>query len=439
MRAAAPANSATPLARYGARLLLLLALAALAGTAASRLLKFGPDFEYFHKAGAALLERGTRDPGYDTFAGVPVYRDALNWYWPAVGRLMTLFAWLPPLPAGLLWLALNLGATVATLYLLATRITGPPGPDWALIAVVPFLWIAPFWYWEYRLSQINNFTLLLLVGAYVCWQRRHHAAAGLWLGLAVILKLTPGLLIVWFALKRQWAVVAAALITIALAGPLADVAVLGPRETADAYRGWLARAVQDGSPRALIERQVEMDWRNSALGATLCRWLHPTSYALRFDNDPRFRERDPDALLNVAALPTATVARIASAAAILLLAALCLWAWRGPADPAALRTRVEWAIFMLAMLWLMPVMRRYHMIWCLPAVFLLAEALRAAAPGWRRGCLWAAALALLAAQVAMFSNRLEAMGALLLGTAPMALALILLTRRPAAPAPQAAP
>ena len=73
--------------------------------------KQDPDFEYFYKAGAWLGQQGAFDPGYDP--GVGTYRGTLDWYWPSVPRLMTLFAVLPFYPAGMVWLTLNLVAWLA--------------------------------------------------------------------------------------------------------------------------------------------------------------------------------------------------------------------------------------------------------------------------------------------------------------------------------------
>ena len=122
---------------------------------------------------------------------------------------MTLVAWLPQKQAGLVWLVLNVAAMFATLRLVGRHLVSLPPQDWPVTQLVPFFVLFLFWWWEFRLNQINNLTLLLLLGGFVCWQRGQHRASGLWLGLAVLIKVTPALLLVWFALKRQYRVVGA--------------------------------------------------------------------------------------------------------------------------------------------------------------------------------------------------------------------------------------
>jgi hypothetical protein len=372
-----PAPRPAPAAvRVACLLGIAIAVAALAWVGARSVLHGWPDFEYFYKAGAVLVERGGLDPGYDVSpVGRVIMRGSLDWYLPFVPRLMTLLALLPPRVAGLIWLGLNLLALLAVLCLVGRHLVALPPGDWPVTQLVPFLALLLFWWWEFRLNQINVLTLLLLVGSLICWERGQRVAGGLWLGLAVLLKVTPALLLVWFALKRQHRVVAAALATCLVFGPLGDAVIFGPGDAAAHYRAWFETAVLRGSHRNLIMSQVEMDWRNQGLGAVTSRWLHPTNYATRFDNDPRLVGEAEPRTMNIAALERPTVAGLVVVVHLLSLAAL-LWVARRPAarlTPA--RWRVEWALFVLAMLWFMPVLRAYHLIWTYPALAILAAAL----------------------------------------------------------------
>jgi hypothetical protein len=156
---------------------------------------------------------------------------------------------------------------------------------------------------------------------------------------------------------------------------VSDTLALSPDLAAGAYRSWFARAVTDGSHRALILTDRELDWRNQGLGAVASRWLTNTSYATRFDNDPRIQAslgQIPPRRLNVADWRRESVAAGVNAAAMLLVLAL-VWLARRPARQlTAWQLRFEWALFVSSMLLLMPVMRRYHMIWAYPAVALIA-------------------------------------------------------------------
>jgi hypothetical protein len=424
--------------------LCLLGLAAIvvwfAQVAGLRVLLGTPDFEYFYKAGAWLLHHGSLDPGYDVVNGRFEPRGTLDWYWPFVPRLMSVLALLPYREAGFLWLGLNLVALVATLRLIGRHLSGLPPQDWPVTQLVPLLLLLPYWLWEFRLNQINALTLALMVGSIVCWERGRRLSAGFWLGLAVLLKLTPGLLVVWLTLKREYRTVAVAVLTVILAGPVGDVLVFGPTQTSDYYHVWADKALTTGSQRGLLLADRESDWRNQGLGVVLGRWLCPLNYNYHFDNDPRV-QRDysayPPLTLNVVSLPRPVVANIVTSVLALSLIGL-VWLARRPAtELTQWQLRFEWALFLLAMLWFMPVMRRYHLVYALPAISLLGAGIHYG--GWRSrwsAPAWIGLGLAFVAQLSLLSLRLEAMGTVLASVAALAVPLIVmlvrLGRRPAA-------
>jgi hypothetical protein len=353
---------------------------------------------------------------------------------------MTLPALLPYHAAGYLWLALNLLAMLATIRLVGRHLTGLPPADWPVTQLVPVVILLPYWLWEFRLNQINTLTLLLMVGSYVCWEHGRRVISGFWLGLAVLLKLTPGLLVAWLLLKRQYRTAAVAVLTVVLAGPAADLVALGPSRTADSYRAWVDRSVTAGSHRGLILAQLETDWRNQGLGAVLSRWLHPTNYNTHFDNDPRVQAGCADCeprTLNLASLPLTTVANVV----VVILGGMLIglfWLTRRPADRLTVwQLRFEWALILLAMLGLMPVMRRYHMIWALPALSVLGAGVHYSglASRWSKLALVCIGL-VLAAEVTLLFKPLEAGGTVLASVGLLALPLVVmlvrLGRQPAA-------
>ncbi len=412
--------------RWLALTLILVSLLPLVKRAATQIEHIQPDFEYFYKAGQALLERGTFDAGYDVRPdGQREYRGTLDWYWPVVHRIMALFALLPFRNAGGLWLLLNIAATIATLRLIGRTLSGLPPNDWPVTQLVPFLLLLLFWTWEFRLNQINIFTLLFMVSSFSLWERGRAGTAGFWLGLAALLKVTPGLLIGWFLLKRQYRTVLVALTTMLLAGPVSDLFVFGPAGTMEAYSSWLERAVTSGSHRGLILQQREMDWRNQGLGAVASRWLHRTNWNTHFDNEPRAPSETEQRFLNVVDLPTTRVAQLVTAVhagSLLLLALLC----RRPARRlSSWALRFEFVLFMLAMLWFMPVMRRYHLIWLLPAVSLLGPLVHYLGFRHRLGQLALGAIAVLVVvQLLSVQPIFEAGGALLLVVPALAIPLV---------------
>ncbi len=430
-----------PLAPPGVRRLCLAVLILLAcffaGTAGVAIWRQAADFEYFYKGSRWLLEHGTRDANYDLLPdGTRVARGGIEWYLPFVPRIFVLISWMPLRAAGYVWLACNLVAFFATIRLLGRHLNGLPPQDWPVTTLVPVILTAFFWYWEFRLNQINTLTLLLLTASFVLWQRRRFGIAGFWLGLATLLKITPGLLIGWLMLKRQWRTAAAALTTVLLAGPVSDALAFGPSYAAEWYGAWARTTLVGSSSRALVLQQREMDWRNQSLAAVLARWLSPTNYATHFDNDPRIRMDDPPATINIARLDRRQVARIVTLATAVSLIALALLARRPAARQPLWQLRIEWALVLLAMLWLMPVMRRYHLVWTTPAVVVIAGAVHYLGRTSRTARLAVACtLGVLGLQLALLARPLldthavEAGGLLLAVVPVLALPLAALHRR----------
>lgn len=350
-----------------------------------------PDFEYFFSAGWHLLEHGSFDDGVDRLAnGQFIERGKLDWYLPFVHRWMTIFAapghaleLEPQLRfAGLFWLSVNLIAALSIFRLLGRHLIALPPQDWPVTMLVPVLMLAGAWHWEFRLNQIDAFVLLMMTAGYVHLRTGAPRTAGLWLGLAVLLKLTPALLIVWVALKRQWQTVLVAGLTLVLAGPVGTLLAFGPTHTFAAYQKWFDGAVRDGGPRQLILQDRELDWRNQSSAAVMARWLTDASASTRIDNDPRLtHENRPPRTINVVNWSRQSVATLQSVLAGAVLLSLLLL-WRKPGSKLSDEAwRVEFALVLLSMLWFMPVMRRYHVIWALPAVVVLASGLHYR--GWR--------------------------------------------------------
>ncbi|HUU96149.1 MAG TPA: hypothetical protein VM487_10450, partial [Phycisphaerae bacterium] len=231
--------------------------------------------------------------------------------------------------------------------------------------------------------------------------------------------------------------------TFVLAGPVSDLIVFGPGPAIDEYHIWARKAVHRASHRRLVLAQLEMDWRNQGLGAVLSRWLHPTSYATRFDNEPRAPASPYPKWVNVAHQTPETIANVVTVVLGLSLVGLLVLA-RRPARLLNLwQLRMEWALFVLAMLWFMPVMRRYHMIWALPAMALLAAGEHHV--GWRRRWTILALIAMfivVGSQIALISkefigtNLVEGYGITLFSVValvvPLVTVLLWLARNPAA-------
>jgi hypothetical protein len=92
--------------------------------------------------------------------------------------------------------------------------------------------------------------------------------------------------------------------------------------------------------------------------------------------------------------------------------------------------RVEWALFVTAMLWFMPVMRSYHVIWAYPLVALLAGAIHHhGVAHWWSLIAWAALLGLVGSQATAVWMESGAGGAILGAVLGLGVPAVLLRRR----------
>lgn len=87
--------------------------------------------------------------------------------------------------------------------------------------------------------NIETLLLALLVATAGDLADGRPARAGVWVGLATALKLFPGLLLPWFALRRQWKALGAG-VAAAAAATVVPLLFYGPRGALEALRNWVA-------------------------------------------------------------------------------------------------------------------------------------------------------------------------------------------------------
>jgi hypothetical protein len=162
-----------------------------------------------------------------------------------------------------------------------------------------------------------------------CWflvQRGHPLIAGAALGLATLVKLVPAALIVYFLLRRQWRVAAAALTTIIVLGIGWPLLSLGPTRTWNEHAAFYERAIRGHSASATIlaDKPIKANYSNNALPIVLRRLLSPVDAG---------KEGQP-LIVNVAALRRPVILGIYG----LLVAVIA-----GASVLAAVRTAHAWA------------------------------------------------------------------------------------------------
>lgn len=148
-----------------------------------------------------------------------------GYIYPAVfAAVLVPLTWISNDLAVRLWLLLIQACVVASVVLVYARIGRPKRIELlALIAVLVtfFPLINTMW-----TGAMNAVLLLLLTGAWACWQRRRDTAGGILVGIAAVFKVFPVALLPYFAWRRDWRVVVAAIAT-GIVGLVACLMVTG--------------------------------------------------------------------------------------------------------------------------------------------------------------------------------------------------------------------
>ena len=217
-----------------------------------------------------------RDAGVSILTGRPIYAamteapQLLPFTYPPFAAILAIpLAWVPFGVAGWLWTAAQVAATTAIVWYAGWRLIHRAGP-WVPLAlaalVAPMLWLHPVSD-GIRFGQVNAFMVL----ACLMDLRRprpgllRHVPPGVLVGLAMSIKLTPGVFVIHYLVNRRWreavtAVGTAVGVTLGAwvllpeasfafwGGALQDPARLGPNfgTSNQSMRGFLLRVGPEG-------------------------------------------------------------------------------------------------------------------------------------------------------------------------------------------------
>ncbi len=185
----------------------------------------------------------------------------------------------------------------------------PAGATFAAIALI-FVYLTNSLF----LGTVNVLLLALIVASRVAVLRGQSILGGVWLGLAIVLKLLPGALLILYLLERRWkasAATVAVLVALAFGPPLM---LLGPQETIRQHADFYERAIRGHSAmRSLLdEKPPKANFSNNALPIVVRRLFSPLT--------AHKEETGRELLVNIAALPPPVIVAIyfALLAAILI-------------------------------------------------------------------------------------------------------------------------
>lgn len=351
------------------------------------------DFHHFYLDAAYVWQHGALNPNFDS--PVPQERRQLPFYLPVVPLALAPLAAGGLPPAAILWALLHVLCLAACLRLLtrqvapAARPGNPPAPAFrggaADIVLLACALSLPALYEAAKFNQLSFIVLALVLAGVAAVQRGRPLSAGLCLAAAAILKILPGIMLIWLVVRRKWSAAAAMLIWLPILAFLPPLLAFGPRAAVAYHLEWIDYNVRGAPAQGLIDDSLDdhfVDRRNQSIEVVLARWFVP---------EHRFH-------LPVTALhlsePECTA--IARAIKLLLAGGLLFIAWRSAtASEAPLGFWALAGAFMLGMLVFSPLLRQYYLVWALPTIVLFTGAAcgytrdpSAPRPAWAPAARW---------------------------------------------------
>lgn len=197
---------------------------------------------------------------------------------------------------------------------------------------------------------MNIFILFLVAGCLEAFRRRLDALAGLTLALAIACKVTPALFVAYFAYKRCWRLLAAALVGLALWLAVVPGLVFGFDRNNELLRGWSALMIE----RPLLKGEVTTEHPNQAVTGFVYRlFTHSPSYIV-YEKTPEGDIPTPGeyhTLVDIGRPAAWVVVKALTALFALAVVVLCRAPVRGAADPRqGWRVAAECGLICLGML-----------------------------------------------------------------------------------------
>ena len=199
------------------------------------------DFSVYYTAAHAVLE------GLDPYSvRGPSGRPYL--YPPGFAVLLAPLAALPYPAAAVLWTALGFAAVLASLWLCLDLLGVARGAAAWTLGGFTLLCSGRMLDGELGNGQANHWVLLGIAASVWLVARRRAALGGFALAFAIVAKLTPLLLVPYYAMRREWRACAGVAAGIAILAGVLPALALGPRAALDANRAWVRTVAQPGPP-----------------------------------------------------------------------------------------------------------------------------------------------------------------------------------------------
>jgi hypothetical protein len=232
----------------------------------------------------------------------------------------------------------------------------------SVLSVLTIVLAGQFILYDFDDGGPHTILMGMLVGAvYAAWSGREKLAA-VWFGLAIALKVTPGLFLPFFLWKRQWRL--ALYTTIATTcWIMLPIAWMGPSNWWIHQQTWVKVAAGSAvGQKTSFANANEDNVRNSGIQPALLRYLVtlPPEHPLR-KNDPGY--------VAVLDLSPAVAQTLVIAAILVLVITFCHYTSRPYRDPGDLDWPRECSGLLIIMLFLSPLTWIQHLPWLVPALY----------------------------------------------------------------------
>jgi hypothetical protein len=196
-------------------------------------------------------------------------------YLPFFVVFMAPWSHLPLKVAIVLFTVLSMGLLALTIVmaeaLLDRGLESRPRPAMVLALIL----LLPYAHSCAVLGQLGLLLAFLIVATWFLVERGREWPAGVCLGLAVVIKILPAVLVVFFLLKQRWRVAAGSVVTAFVLGLGLTLAALGYERTITAHRAFYDEAAVAHSAKATLtaEHPRKAKYTNNALPIVLRRLL----------------------------------------------------------------------------------------------------------------------------------------------------------------------
>ena len=337
------------------------------------------DFHHFYIDARYVWEHGALNPE----VAQPATEETRNlpFYLPVVPLVLSPLTALGRWPAALAWsvaqmAALAYSVTVLARWVAAKRQAGaddsPPQPvtnkeESVSVALIVAVLLALYPLYEAaRFNQISYFVLAFILGGASALDRGRPRTAGLIFGVATVVKLLPGIFVLWLLLKRRWSAAMVSAGTVVILTLVPPLLAFGPARTLAYHREWFDYNVRGDAGGGMLRTDLPdhfIDRRNQSITQVLARWTWP-EHPFRLGWQP-------------VQFTAETCKRMGDGITGVLLLALLFCTRRSWRQISLDRRHAEIAAYAIAMFALSPLVRQYYLVWALPGVVMLA--------GWALG------------------------------------------------------